>query len=122
MEVDGFRALEGRLLEEAVRKDPEEAGLLLSEEFCEFGSSGRVYSKTQLLAALAAEMPREGLPQMEDFTAEQVKEGVVLVTYKSVRRRTDGSVQRRALRSSLWVREGETWRVRFHQGTPLDED
>jgi ribonuclease HI len=26
---------------------------------------------------------------------------------------------RPARRASIWVRDGESWRIRFHQGTPL---
>jgi ribonuclease HI len=39
---------------------------------------------------------------------------VALVTYR-VERVEDGST---TLRSSIWAREGDRWRMRFHQGTP----
>jgi len=41
---------------------------------------------------------------------------VALLTYVSEAR---FDTLERANRSSLWVREGGRWRLRFHQGTPL---
>ena len=43
-----------------------------------------------------------------DVRATEVAGGVVLVTYEA------GA----SLRSSLWVRSDDGWRVLFHQGTP----
>ncbi|MFQ5557344.1 MAG: hypothetical protein ACE5GB_07545, partial [Acidimicrobiales bacterium] len=36
----------------------------------------------------------------------------VLVTYDL------GGAERASLRSSIWVRDAQTWRLLFHQGTP----
>lgn len=116
-----FLRLEETLLDKEVRRNPDRAGALLSDAFREFGSSGRVFSKAAILEALAAETPSENSLNMENFEAVAVGEGVVLVTYRSVRRDGRGVVQRRALRSSLWVLEGTSWRIRFHQGTLADE-
>ena len=45
-----------------------------------------------------------------------VLRSVILVTCTSVR--SSGS---RACRSSIWVREGDRWLLRHHQGTPLSQ-
>jgi hypothetical protein len=51
--------LEERLLRAEVRRSPDEAGKLLASDFIEFGSSGAVYSRQQILEALAKESPME---------------------------------------------------------------
>ena len=51
------------------------------------------------------------------FQAHELADGVVLLTYHSVR--TLLLTKQRALRSSVWVRGADgQWRMRFHQGTP----
>jgi hypothetical protein len=34
----------------------------------------------------------------------------------------DGSRHRHTLRSSLWQRSSRGWQLRFHQGTPTEDD
>ena len=111
-------ALETDLLLQSTRKDAERVSLLLSEEFREFGSSGRVYSKADILRLLQEEAPAS--ISLSDFEVLLLAPGVAHVTYRSVRREP-GHQPVSALRSSLWRREGDTWRMLFHQGTRLPE-
>jgi hypothetical protein len=111
LETD-FLALELSHLQAEVRSSPEKLGALLSDDFQEFGRSGRTYSKAEILAHLA---DSPGLPggdcsaaELLRFRAALVAADVVLVTYSL----------RGTLRSSLWRREAGAWRVFFHQGTP----
>ena len=48
-----IRDLELRLMTPAIRNYPELAGLLLADDFLEFGSSGQTYDKAAVLAAIA---------------------------------------------------------------------
>jgi ribonuclease HI len=48
---------------------------------------------------------------IEAFAVEPLADGVVLATYE-----TGGALPAR--RCSIWVRYGDRWRIRFHQGTP----
>jgi hypothetical protein len=114
-----LQRLEASLLDPAVRRDREKVASLLAEDFREFGSSGRVWSRDETLHMLETE---EYTPlTMENFQCSQLSEGVALVTYRSLR--TDPSAGRRsgALRSSIWVQEGSSWRIVFHQGTRAAE-
>ena len=105
-----LRSCEESLLDPAVRRDRARVSALLTEDFQEFGASGRVWSREQILELLATENYD---PQtMEDFKCHWLAEGVVLATYRAVRE--DGSSM---LRSSIWIKEAGEWRVRFHQGT-----
>jgi hypothetical protein len=112
--ADELRELEDSLLMNSVRKDAEKVSALLAEEFCEFGRSGTVYSKTDILAFLRDE--EETRIAMSDFVYRPIAEGVALVTYRSERAEPDGELIA-ALRSSLWVMRNGRWQMVFHQGT-----
>ena len=109
-----FRALEEALLDPAVRHSRERLTDLLADDFLEFGVSGRVHRKADVLEA-AIRLPDVETP-LGDFALERVASDVVLVTYRSVTRMTDGSALN-ALRSSVWVERDGSWQLRFHQGT-----
>jgi ribonuclease HI len=103
-------ALERRLLDPSVRADVVAVDALLHPDFVEFGASGRVWDRPATLAALAAESDTTVI-EVFDLVGEQVAEHVVLLTFRTRR------AGRLAVRSSVWVRDGDRWRVRFHQGT-----
>jgi ribonuclease HI len=50
--------------------------------------------------------------ELEILGADRIGAGAVLLTYRSYSR--SGTT----LRSSLWVLDGNRWRLRFHQETP----
>jgi hypothetical protein len=114
--VEEVRALELSLLRESVRKDAARMGLLLAKEFCEFGASGKVYSKAEVIAELQAEQERR--IAMEDFFSQMIDTCTMLVRYRSVREGEDG-VTVEALRSSVWVMRDGRWQILFHQGTRI---
>ena len=106
MLLDEIRKLEDQLLDPAVRASADALDRLVSNDFVEFGSSGRVYTKQDVIAQML------GAPSvtvsLTDFNVLALSPDVALATY-----RTPGS-----LRSSIWRCEGDNWRIVFHQGTP----
>jgi hypothetical protein len=112
--AEEVRALELGLLSEAVRKDAAKMALLLTEEFCEFGASGTVYSKAEVIAQLQQECERR--IAMKDFASQMIDSSTMLVRHRSVREGEDGCVVE-ALRSSIWVLREGRWQILFHQGT-----
>ncbi|MDN5686712.1 MAG: ribonuclease HI family protein [Brachybacterium sp.] len=100
-------AREQALLSDALRADAPSAAELLHPSFTEIGTGGRTYDRDAILAHLA---PVPGL-RAEEFVADEVAPGVVLLQYTTSG--PDGS----AARSSLWVREKGRWLLRHHQGT-----
>lgn len=104
---DEFRHLEERLLQPPVRGSASQLDELLSPDFVEFGSSGRVYDKQATVSALTASAVSASAPALVEFRVRALAPDVVLVTY-----RTENS-----LRSSIWRRENGSWRIVFHQGT-----
>jgi hypothetical protein len=109
-------ALERELHDPDVRKSARVAELL-ADSFIEFGSSGRVLSREHIIANLRAETPAKG--EARGFRVTLLAPNVALVTYRSLRK-TQPPVRR--LRSSIWRREGRTWKMVFHQGTPIPAD
>lgn len=102
--------LERRLLDPLVRADAAEVARLLHPQFEEIGASGRRYDRDTVLQILESD-PRTSAT-VEDVTTDAITDGVILLTYRS---ETNAGAR---LRSSLWVRQGSHWRLRFHQGTP----
>jgi hypothetical protein len=118
--------LETTLFDPLVRHDTNAVADLLTDGFREFGSSGRVYTKPEILAELSTE--QSALITLSDFTCELLSPTVALVTYKSLATH-DNRASSQALRSSIWVQESpdarfkpaspreNVWRMQFHQGT-----
>lgn len=109
-----IRALEEKLLSGEFRRDRKAVAGLLAEDFREFGSSGRVWNKQQILDQLETEEPFEA--EMDDFQAVELAAEAVLVTHKVTVRR-QGAESATSLRSSIWVKREGRWQILFHQGT-----
>jgi hypothetical protein len=92
------------------------ADRLLTDDFVEIGSSGRVWTRRDILAMLSEESPLRR--EASDFRVVAIADGAALVTYRVVRHDTPAIVTRR---SSIWVRRDERWQMLFHQGTPNSE-
>ena len=106
-------ALERRLLEPGIRSSRSELESLLADDFVEFGSSGRVWTRREIVAELL-EQPASSI-EIDSVESRFIGTDVILITYKS--RRTAESDAREALRSSIWQRKEGTWKIIFHQGT-----
>lgn len=118
-DMELFRVLELKLHRPEVRRSPDAVRALLADEFIEFGSSGKVYDKASIIEALVDEPAAEAalVPDVLDFAICPIAPDVVLITYRSSRRRVDGTAERVTLRSSIWKLIGGRWQMLFHQGT-----
>lgn len=114
-----FRALEVAVQQACIRGDRMRLRELLHPHFREFGRSGRIYSRDDVIAAFAGQSQAYEILS-QDFQPEQLLAGLTLLTYRSVRVNADGSVERHTLRASLWELTEFGWQLRFHQGTPTD--
>jgi len=122
-DVQAVIELELQLQKPEVRAEPGAVEALLHPGFSEFGASGRRWGRTEMIAALAAEQPGAEQPGAEqpgseepaitatEMTGTRLADDVIHLTYLSQR------AGRRALRSSIWLRTPDGWRVYFHQGT-----
>jgi hypothetical protein len=113
-----FYELETSLLRPEVRASRDALSKLLAIDFVEFGSSGRIYDRDQVIDGLVQE---SSAPQVErtayEFSVHRLSEVVVLVTYR-VSRRMLGGGEFQTLRSSVWQLREDRWQMVFHQGTP----
>jgi hypothetical protein len=110
-----LRQLEEQLLRPEVRGSTEKVSALLADEFIEFGSSGRVFDRQQIIAALRAESPMRR--SLADFSTSVLAPGVVLVTYRAIRDDASGKSPTSSLRSSIWKLIDRRWQMLFHQAT-----
>lgn len=108
--------LEQRLMDPVFRKDRARVSALLAEDFREFGSSGRVWSRDDILNP--SETPQTA-PLAEGFSVKTIVPELVQVTYRL--KRVPGGTPQAALRSSLWIRPGDKWQMLFHQGTKIPD-
>jgi hypothetical protein len=110
-----LRACEEALIDPAVRRDCARVSAMLAEDFVEFGSSGRLWSRHQILHLLSTEKFEP--PAIEDFRCRAIADGVVLACYTTVRINAATGRRSAVLRSSLWTHVSGVWLLRFHQGT-----
>lgn len=111
-----LRRLELALQSASVRSSAEQLDALIAEDFREFGSSGRVYDKADVISALL-DTESNDPAEMQDFLVNALSDTIVLATYTSVRPSSLGKTKTR--RSSLWRLSGRNWQMVFHQGTPI---
>jgi len=112
--------LEQRLVDPAVRKDAAQLASLLADDFREFGSSGRVFSKANIVAHLQNEPAGSPTISLSDFATQVLAPNVVLTTYLATSQDPATGEAIQALHSSLWIQRDQSWQMHFHQGTPTE--
>jgi hypothetical protein len=112
------------LLQPDVRGSTAQVEALLHPDFREITAAGRQVDRREVIRTLATERLPQTLgngsepPVLEPATASglagiRLSGTVILVTYVSEQ---DGQ---RSRRSSLWLKTGPSWRLYFHQATPV---
>jgi hypothetical protein len=120
-DVATLKRLEGRLQLPSVRTSRHQLDLLLADEFVEFGSSGKIFNKRQVIAAMLAD-PASRLPRyatLQSVKMTRLADDVALLTYRSSKSHPGAPRPVHAHRSSIWKRIDGRWQLVFHQGTPL---
>ncbi len=87
---------------------------ILTEDFFEFGRSGRIHSRLDCINTPEQELKVE-LP-LRNFHSEFLASNVILTTYISKVRENNDIVS--SNRSSIWLHTDNGWQLKFHQGTP----
>ena len=106
-----LRELEESLFQASVRQS-DRAAELLADGFIEFGSSGRTFTKEQIIASMRAESPIN--ITATEFKADLLSPNTALVTYRA-HHHLEPPVH--TLRSSIWQLQHGHWKMVFHQGT-----
>ena len=109
-----LHAAEVALLDAQQRADVNAIAALLANDFEEIGSSGRRYDRAAVLAALGT--AKLDAAEIADFSLRLLAADLALVNFRT--RVRHGDTVLHSLRSSVWRREHDAWRIAFHQGTP----
>jgi hypothetical protein len=107
-----LKELEESLWRAETRLDRDYMEEVLAPDFFEYGSSGRIYAREDVLGK-SAEPIKARLP-LEAWAARLIDGQTVQTTY--ITGIEDAPL--RANRSSIWSRTSQGWKLRFHQGTP----
>ena len=91
---------------------------IFAPNFIEFGRSGRIYSRAELMMGSAGQTQINATLPLPNFSARFLSDQIAQVTYISEIHH--GSDVERANRSSIWGRRGASWYLHFHQGAPVN--
>ncbi|WP_421360935.1 DUF4440 domain-containing protein [Agrobacterium rosae] len=118
-DLDEIRQMEESLWIAETRFDVALMDNVFAKDFFEFGRSGRTYTRAEILVeALPGQTIKATIPFLS-FHGRQLSPDIVQVTYVS-EVVYDDEVEW-ANRSSIWSRNSDGWKLRFHQGTPVDK-
>lgn len=108
--------LELELLTPAARSNPDRLNALIADDFVEIGSSGLTFGKEVVMTHL----PPEGGKtfQASQISSRMLSATVGLVTYLCTR--TEGDLQMKSKRVSIWTKHGQTWQMTYHQATKCE--
>ena len=116
-DLEILRLLEESLWRAETRYDSAYMNKIFAADFIEFGRSGQIYSRAEMmfepdpLRTISARLP------LLDFNARYLSDEIVQITYVS--EVTNAGKVSRGNRSSIWSRTKRGWQLRFHQGTPF---
>jgi hypothetical protein len=90
---------------------------LLHPDFDEVGRSGHRYDRGTVIHFLAT---RGKPPEVvsDHFALTILSPSTTLLTFRSAQRDAENGLINHTLRSSIWLKSGHLWQLRYHQGTP----
>lgn len=115
-ELAEVESLERRLLDPQTRGSKPQLDALIADNFQEFGRSGRMWQKPEIIDSLS-QAPDLNVA-IDGIQSRQIGNDVVLITYTS--RHIDEESETLTFRSSIWQRHDEPWKIVFHQATPAN--
>lgn len=104
--------LELELVRPSTRANVERMNELIADDFEELGSSGKVFTKKDVMRG-GAFLPEYDL---SDFSVRELGERAALVKYRV------SFPGHRSFRRSVWVRYGKRWKIFHHQSTVVPSD
>ncbi|WP_397538339.1 DUF4440 domain-containing protein [Rummeliibacillus pycnus] len=106
--------LEEKLLKPEIRSSQTELSNLLSENFFEFGSSGKILYKNEGISQDGIAVVKMTL---SNFEIHPLSEEIVLATYRIY----NVESKQHSIRSSIWKLSEGRWKMVFHQGTKTSD-
>jgi hypothetical protein len=108
--INKILELESKMLKNEHREDQEFLNLVLSEDFTEFGTSGNMYTKSDVLNSKDLNI---SIIKVSDLKSKLINTGSYLVTYIAFKDK------KKTFRSSIWRIEKEEPKLFFHQSSTL---
>ncbi|MDR3248381.1 MAG: DUF4440 domain-containing protein [Treponema sp.] len=110
-----IKTLEEKLLAPKIRVSREELEKIISPEFIEYGSSGKIYNYSGTIAHLVSHADDKFNHTFLNFKTRRLSDDTILALYIVETEKH----HRIAItnRCSLWRWEEGSWRIIFHQGT-----
>lgn len=108
---------ECELLKSEVRKSPEKIAELLSDDFIEFTSSGRVVFYKNGEVFQDKDDNTELKWEIKYFSIKELSNECILATFKVIKHDEIDESKKYSLRSSIWKYSDKRWKMVFHQGT-----
>lgn len=104
-----IKDLELSLLSQNTRLSAETLNNLISDDFIEFGVSGKIHNKQDVINDLPNETPRTF--SVENLEIKLLSDDIAMSIYHI------HESNQSSLRSSLWKKNSYMWQLFFHQGT-----
>lgn len=104
--------LEKNLLDPIFCSDIKNLEGCLAADFIEYGQTGTIYDREMTICILSAAKWRN--IEITDFSIRCLAGHIAVAHYTAV---AGGGTEGRSLRTSIWVKEEDRWKLHFHQGT-----
>lgn len=116
--INKIKELELSLLKPEVRSSKEALDKLLTDDFVEFGTSGKKYTKADILERLPRSIDKIDYI-VSDFSVEVPSENMAIATFKT-EKTVNGKDRVISQRSSHWRKTDGVWQIFFHEATPIN--
>jgi hypothetical protein len=111
-----IKELEERLLHTDVRKNSIILTELLSDDFEEVGSDGKISTREEVIEWLINK-EKNIKWSLNDFRIKELSPELIVATYIAIKDNQSNST--RSIRSSIWKNFSGNWKMIFHQGTKI---
>jgi hypothetical protein len=115
--AEQLMALEKSLVEAQKKHDRDFYKRTLTDDFISIGTDGKIHPEHEILN----DLPSTELAEYRPYNMQvvQLNEGATVVTYDVVVRMVhyDDETPRYQRVSSIWVKQGDAWKLKFQQAT-----
>ena len=101
-----------------IRTNQDSLSTLLHPEFLEVGKSGKTYNYQSIIESMGLEKRTDSSIHSQDYECIRLDNNAYLILYRTAVIDRKGAASDYAKRSSVWIYDGEEWKLRYHQGTP----
>ena len=108
-----LRRLEEKLLQPDIRRSSQELSKLIDSQFFEYCSSGNIY---KYKISDSYDQPDFNC-EIIDFTIRNL--GTEHIIYTVIKHHETNQDKKYSLRTSIWERKNNKWKIIFHQGTNI---